>query len=409
MTRIDEGRGIVDRIELDGMKISIEVEAGGTRSGTNFKGERWENKVSSAYGYILGTNSPDGEHLDVWVKKNPKEGKRVYVVHQLTPDGSRYDEDKVMLGYSSADEAIKAFKREAFKPEVMFGGYSEFDIEHFKVIAYQASNSSAMLASQRMYDKFEEKGLLPKGIKSPIQVAQIVKEGIDMLHISYGSTLIAESAFDLARRAGLQVLKANTDVLFESEEDLREFIRLIDESQEDNAHLGDIYDALPESIDEIIKLQTSKLTETRATPSVHSTKKIISSLNETHNWAIANFMVEFAINKSQTLNESLSDIDMDAALRRLANTFLMHPKAPTTQVVEAVANAAARGDTRALVEHVATTTGLSVDAFRNALAQRVWENNRITRNTFESLMEATEQGWNLNCPDKGTAFINACK
>jgi Inorganic Pyrophosphatase len=566
VTRIVEGRGIVDRIELDGMKISIEVEAGGSRSGVNSKGERWENKVHSAYGYILGTNSPDGEHLDVWVKKNPKEGKRVYVIHQLTPDGSRYDEDKVMLGFNSAEQAIAAFKREAFKPEKMFGGLSEFDIEHFKVIAYQASNSSAMLASQRMYDKFEEKGLLPKGIKSPIQVAQIVKEGSDMLHISYEKSLIAESAFDLALSAGLKVLKSNNDVMFESEADLREFIRLIDESQEDNAHLGDLYEALPESFEQIVesnlsdaiadlkselrvddgdawavcdeiakdygltgdqlaqaferatgkrvpeyaafrdqqkaanadaqrktnlktmtdaqkiaimrkagkralelidqgyeKLEAvekafqedgftrqeifllkpalermlvdkglghkfrrsnesidatelqrlagirSTVVESTGTPTVHAVKSSVTALTESHNTALRQYMVGYARAKQNKIMESISDIDMDAALRRLANTLLMHPQAPTDKIVAAVAEAAVRGDQRSLVEHVGNTTGLSVDAFREAITQRAWDDNRITRQVFESLMESTEANWNLNCPDKGTAFKKACR
>lgn len=561
MTRIDEGRGIVDRIELDGLEISIEVAAGDSRTGTNYKGERWERKVHSAYGYILGTNSPDGEHLDVWVKKNAKPGKRVYVVHQLSPDGSKYDEDKVMLGFSSAEQAIAAFKREAFKPEKMFGGMSEFDIEHFKVIAYSASNSSAMLASQRMYEKFEEKGLLPKGIKSPIQVARIVKEGTNMLHISYGKTLIAESAFDLAVRAGLKVLKSNNHIMFESETDLSEFIRLIDETQEDNAHLGDLYEALPESFEQIVESNlsdaisdlkselrvgedawrvvnsiaqdygidekqlaaafsraTGKTVETWAehrdsqktanadadratsiktmtdaqkmgivrkldakakeylklgytgeeavvkafteagyseeeiwlfrpaierwykevglghrirresiddlqrlagvrstvvestgTPTVHAVRQNVSALTESHNAALRQYMIGYARNKQAAIMESISDIDMDAALRRLANTFLNYPMAPTAKIVEAVAEAAVRGDQRALVEHIGNTTGLSVDAFREAIGQREWEKNRITRQVFESLMESTEANWNLNCPDKGTAFTKACR
>jgi len=602
---IQEGRGIVDRIQLDGLEISIEVAAGGTRSGTNAKGERWENKVYSSYGYILGTNSPDGEHLDVWVKKNPKSGKAVYVVHQLTPDGSKYDEDKVMLGYSSADEAIRAFKREAFKPEKMFGGMSEFQIEHFKVVAYQASNSKAMLASQKMFDKFVEKGLLPKGIKSPIQVSQIVKEGVDMgLHISYKSNIVAESAFDLAHSAGLKVLKSNTDVIFESEQDLAGFIKLIDETLEDHAHLGDLHEMLPEdfgvvtesnltdaiddlkselraddgdayavadiiagdygldteqlikafenavkmritqyaahrdgikqndadlkakeqkaaadakaaknaeaarkrqlnspqgkmhelaqyvmnrigdffpdgdptdavidglrdmgidsweyqrkyeshfrkqfkaltgyetpydyaatlwddmdadnpgqygdrnpyreSVDTMLKLAgvKSAVMESKGTPLVHSVKSQVVALTEAHNTALRKFMINAAVKKQRAIMESVSDVDMDSALRRFANTLLMYPNVATNVVLEKVAERAVRGDTRALREHVSATTGLDLDSFRTAISQRQWKENRITRQMFESLMESTEANWNLNCPDKGVAFTKACR
>lgn len=601
---LNEGRAVVERLELDGLNISIEVKAGGTRWGVNKQGKKWFNKVYASYGYILGTNSPDGEHLDVWVKKNPREGKQVYVMHQLTPDGSRYDEDKVMLGYSSADEAIDAFKRHLFKPRTMYGGYSEFSMEHFKVIAFSARKSSVMIASQKMFDKFAEKQLLPKGIKSPIQLSQIVKEGTDMdLHITYKNTIVAESAFDLALSSGLPVKKSNMDVIFESQEDLSAFIKLVDESQEDNAHLGDLHEMLPEdfsqitesnlsdaiddlkselrvdsdngsvvasiasdyglnaeelskaferavgmplaayashrdgirtnqqnqkqaadkaaadakaekmaasaekrkmnspqykmnwlvqyvmgrigdflpdgdptdavidglreldiddydyqrkyekhftrqfkaatgydspydyaaglyddiardnpelygdrnpyreSIDDMIKLAgiRSTIIEHKGTPSVHAAKAQVVKLTEAHNAALRKFMVNSAVKKQRALMESVSDIDMDAALRRYANTLLMYPKASADAVLRVVAEKAVRGDERALREHVGAVTGLSVEKFKEAIEQRAWKDNRISRQVFESLMESTEVNWNLNCPDKGTAFTRACR
>ncbi len=118
--------------------------------------------------------------MDCYVRKNPDENAKVYVVHQLTVDGSKYDEDKVMLGYSSKSEAVKAFKKFTFKPSVMFGGVTEFTLDHFKVVAYQASNSYAMLTTEETYNEFKERGLITKGIKSPVQVAQIVSEELAM-------------------------------------------------------------------------------------------------------------------------------------------------------------------------------------------------------------------------------------
>ena len=608
---LNEGRAIVERLEFDGLKISIEVKAGGTRWGVNKQGKKWYNKVFASYGYILSTNSPDGEHLDVWVKKNPREGKQVYVMHQLTPDGSKYDEDKVMIGYSSADEAIDAFKRHLFKPNQMYGGYSEFSMEHFKVIAFAARNSTVMIASQKMYDKFTTKGLLPKGIKSPIQLSQIVKEGMDMdLHISYKNQIIAESAFDLALNSGISAKKANLDVIFESSEDLSKFIRLVDESQEDNAHLGDLYEMLPEnfsqltesnltdaiddlkselrvgddhfsiadevakdygldgdqligafekavgmsirswaehregirnaeqnqkqladkaaadakaekeaasaeknaaaaqkrkmnspqykmnwlatyvmqrigdffpdgdptdavmdglhelgidsydyqrkyeshftkqfkaatgyetpyqyaaamwddleadnpntfgdrnpyreSVDDMLKLAgvRSSLAERQHTPSVHTSKSALASLNESHNAALRKFMVNGAIKKQRAVMESVTDTDMDAVLRRFGNTVLANPNVPAAIIAEKVAERLLDGNSRALHEHVGAVTGLSVDSFAQAIAQRKWSENRISRQAFESIMESTNVNWNLNCPDKGTAFTKACR
>jgi hypothetical protein len=166
-------------MSFDGLDISIEVPADGYRRGVNKRtGEQWAIKVPAHYGYIKGTHSPDGEHLDCYVRKNPRKGSKVFVIHQLTVDGSRFDEDKVMLGYSGKNEAIKAFKSVTFKPNVMYGGCTEFDMEHFQLAAYSASSSHAMLTNSDTYSTFKAKGLLNRGIKSPIMVARKVSESL---------------------------------------------------------------------------------------------------------------------------------------------------------------------------------------------------------------------------------------
>lgn len=167
------------RMHFEGLDISVEVPAGGYRRGKNKKtGEEWSHKIKDHYGYIKGTHSPDGEHLDCYLRKNPKAFARVYVMHQLTVDGSRFDEDKVMLGYSSKAEAVKAFKEFTFKPGTMYGGCTEFDMEHFQVIAFSASKSHAMLTDNKTFQEFKKKGLLGASIKSPIMVAKKVSESL---------------------------------------------------------------------------------------------------------------------------------------------------------------------------------------------------------------------------------------
>jgi hypothetical protein len=166
-------------MSFDGLDISIEVPADGYRRGKNKRtGEEWAIKVPAHYGYIKGTHSPDGEHLDCYVRKNPKKGSKVYVMHQMTVDGSRFDEDKVMLGYTNKNEAIRAFKSVTFKPTVMYGGCTEFEMEHFQVMAFSASTSHAMLTSRETFSDFKKRGLLGKTIKSPIMVARKVSESL---------------------------------------------------------------------------------------------------------------------------------------------------------------------------------------------------------------------------------------
>ena len=167
------------RQHFEGLDISVEVPAGGYRRGKNKKtGDEWSHKIKDHYGYIKGTHSPDGEHLDCYLRKNPKKDAQVYVMHQLTVDGSRFDEDKVMLGYSNKQEAIRAFKEFTFKPTTMYGGCTEFSMEHFQVIAYQASKSHAMLTDEKTYKEFKSKGLIVNGIKSPLMVARRVSESL---------------------------------------------------------------------------------------------------------------------------------------------------------------------------------------------------------------------------------------
>lgn len=186
---LHEGK-IHSKVEFGGLNITIEVPAGGVRRGKGKDGKVWERKVKDNYGYFLNTNSPDGEHLDVWFKKKPKKDCMVYVVHQMTVDGSKYDEDKVMLGYSSASEAEEAYKYNCVAPDKQFGGMSEFDLDHFKVMAFSARNSSAILAREETVEKMRKKGTLPRGIKSPVEVAKVVKESLDFNTDVYGGVTI---------------------------------------------------------------------------------------------------------------------------------------------------------------------------------------------------------------------------
>lgn len=183
---------IHSNLEFNDLDISIEVPAGGARKGVNKKtGQAWEHKIGAHYGYIKGTHSPDGEHLDCYVRKNPKKDAKVYVVHQMTVDGSKFDEDKVMLGFTSSAEARAMFKSCTFKPATMYGGMTEFSMEHFRVVAYQASKSTAMLSDEATFSEFSKKGLLPRGIKSPLMVARRVSEGLSEL--SQGLNLLSEN------------------------------------------------------------------------------------------------------------------------------------------------------------------------------------------------------------------------
>ena len=94
-------------VKIDGYNITIENPKGSERSGQDKDGKKWSITMNNTYGYILGTEGVDGDHIDVFLSDNPSEGN-VYVVDQVNADGS-FDEHKVMYGFPDIESARKAY------------------------------------------------------------------------------------------------------------------------------------------------------------------------------------------------------------------------------------------------------------------------------------------------------------
>ncbi len=350
----NEGREIVDRIVFDGLEISVEVKANSYRTGKDRKGNEWKQKVSAAYGYILGTNSPDGEHLDVWVRPKPKSGSMVYVIHQLSVDGRKYDEDKVMIGYPSRESAIAAFKENCFKPSIMYGGCSVFDMEHFKVVAYMASNSKIMIASQKMYDRFVEKGLMPRGIKSPIATSKIVKENFATAN---KSVVFLESADEALRIYHL--CSPNAKVMAES--------LVFDNPKE--------MKSLLESIDKPSNV-------------IPMTKPTISAIMEQIEFYTGPKTVEASVVDVLELDEKpfeyLMDIDMDKIVWRFTNTLIEFGGEDAADILEFVSSKACGGNSRFIQGYIRSNTGSTVADYADIIRTNCRE--KLTFDTFMHML-----------------------
>jgi hypothetical protein len=90
------------------MPIAIENRKGSVRKGVDKDGKPWRTEMKHPYGYVKGTKGADGEEVDVYVGPN-KDAPNAFVVHQHKGDGTGYDEDKVMLGFDTKEEAEKAY------------------------------------------------------------------------------------------------------------------------------------------------------------------------------------------------------------------------------------------------------------------------------------------------------------
>jgi len=116
--------------EFQGIPIDIERQAGTTRQGVNRMGQEWERKTTHDYGSIPGTYGIDGEPIDVYVGPR-KNGALAFVVHQLSPDGTSYDEDKVMLGFRNERQARNAFLKNSIGPQV-FGAITPISVRKLR-------------------------------------------------------------------------------------------------------------------------------------------------------------------------------------------------------------------------------------------------------------------------------------
>ena len=117
-------------IKVDGLNITIEQPKGSIRRGTDANGKQWESEMHNTYGYIRGTESVDGDHIDIFLSDNPTEGN-VFVVDQVNKDGS-FDEHKVMYGFSDMESARQAYLSNYEEDWQGLGNITEVSKEDFK-------------------------------------------------------------------------------------------------------------------------------------------------------------------------------------------------------------------------------------------------------------------------------------
>lgn len=95
------------KFRFHGMTIAIETPKGSERTGTNRDGELWTVTMPVHYGYILRTEGNDGDHVDVFV--GPDESSEIVFVVDQNTGGGRFDEHKVLVGFSSEADAKSAY------------------------------------------------------------------------------------------------------------------------------------------------------------------------------------------------------------------------------------------------------------------------------------------------------------
>lgn len=126
---------VVRRYSFQGFPIAVENPAGTLRIWRDATGSGLtigSTKMLHDYGFIEGYLSGDGEELDVYVGPD-EEAREVHVVHQLKgPNFKSHDEDKVFVGFPSADAARAAFIAHRNDGDRAIGGMTSMPLERFR-------------------------------------------------------------------------------------------------------------------------------------------------------------------------------------------------------------------------------------------------------------------------------------
>lgn len=136
-------------VNINGFDISIESPKGSIRSGKDENGNEWSIKMKNDYGYFKKTLGKDGDHIDVFIGPYPQENT-IFVIDQNNLNGD-FDESKVMMGFKTKDDAIKAYMSNYTKDWKGFRCITQIDIENFKKWLYDGKKQKKPFADYKEF------------------------------------------------------------------------------------------------------------------------------------------------------------------------------------------------------------------------------------------------------------------
>lgn len=148
-------------ININGFDVTIEQPAGSVRSGKDANGKEWSVTMNNTYGYIRGTESVDGDHIDVFLGPDMN-SDMVYVVDQVNTDGS-FDEHKVMMGFSSLEDARSAYLSNYEEGWKGLGNITGVALDEFKKWIDSSKRKTKPFSEYKGIKREEE--ILPRKVK----------------------------------------------------------------------------------------------------------------------------------------------------------------------------------------------------------------------------------------------------
>lgn len=154
-TKMAKARALQDRIKFRNLDISIENRRGSIRHWQDpHSGKSGDTKMKWPYGYIRMSKGMDGDHIDCFVGPN-KQAKFVYVIlTNKAPSFVMEDEQKCMLGFSSAEEAKRIFLQH-YNNKKFFKSMRIMPYEEFEKKVLATLHGAAKKVASNIYDSDE--------------------------------------------------------------------------------------------------------------------------------------------------------------------------------------------------------------------------------------------------------------
>lgn len=141
------GRYKKGKFKLHGFAIAIENPKGSVRSGKDKGGHEWSIRMKNHYGFIQRTESEaDGDPVDVFLGDN-LDSDKVFVVDQRNATTDKFDEHKVMLGFTNSEEAKAAYLSNYSPGWQGFAGMQEMSWDGFKSWLKEGTGEPATVPS----------------------------------------------------------------------------------------------------------------------------------------------------------------------------------------------------------------------------------------------------------------------
>lgn len=199
-------------IKVDGMDITIEQPKGSVRRGKDVNGKEWETEMHNTYGYIRGTESVDGDHIDISLSDTPETGN-VFVIDQVNKDGS-FDEHKVMYGFSDMESAKKAYLSNYEDGWQGLGNITEVSKEEFKKWIDSSKRKTKSFAE---YSSVKTEGDVR--VEHPIESSERTKpETAELQHSTEtlsndieAKRLATDTTLSALNKAGIEVVRATDE------------------------------------------------------------------------------------------------------------------------------------------------------------------------------------------------------